>query len=111
MILPLSRSAIKVVLRALARCLSRKRDSTSMVMSFFFGGRAAEEVDAPIDRNAQIENGVAGVGVDRGFGNGQRPGDPGLLVAGQLPDVDVGSGIVRAHQMRPYVEEFAMAHT
>ena len=32
MILPLLRSAIRVVLCALARCSSRKRDSTSMVM-------------------------------------------------------------------------------
>ena len=32
MILPLLRSAIRVVLRALVRCSSRKRDSTSMVM-------------------------------------------------------------------------------
>ena len=32
MILPSLRSAMSVVLCALARCLSRKRDSTSMVM-------------------------------------------------------------------------------
>ena len=34
--------------------------------------------------------------------------DLGLLVAGQLSDVEVGWDIVLAYQMRPYVEEFAM---
>ena len=64
---------------------------------------------SPKDRDTQKENGESGVGVDRGCGDRERPGELGLLVAGQLSDVEVGWDIVLAYQMRPYVEEFAMA--
>src|SRR5258708_18643413 len=60
--------------------------------------------------NAQGENGITGVGIDRGVGHGERPGDLGRLIGGQEANVDVRGNIVLADLMGPYVEECAMAH-
>ena len=71
-------------------------------------GGAAEKLAVPDDRHPRGYDRIAGVRVERRFGDEQRAGVPRRGISRQLPDIERRRRAVLGDVVRPHVEEGAM---